>query len=103
MTSSSNGASPGVRATLPYRQSSGTPSSRYADLGRPEMRWRQDRAAAANLLIGGFFALARPLIAWQKRLEERDRLNDMPDYLLRDLGLTRNDLGDISSSAGRHR
>lgn len=103
MTSSSNGASSGVRATLPYRQFSGSPSGRYADLGRPEMRWRRDRAVVANLLLDGFFALARPLIAWQRRLEEKDRLNDMPDYLLRDLGLTRNDFGDISESAEHRR
>ncbi|WP_299620880.1 DUF1127 domain-containing protein [Pelagibius sp.] len=35
----------------------------------------------------------KPLIAWQKRVEERDRIRRMPDYLLRDVGLTRADLG----------
>ncbi|NIA69630.1 DUF1127 domain-containing protein [Pelagibius litoralis] len=31
-------------------------------------------------------------MAWQQRLETRERLRDMPDYLLRDIGLKRENL-----------
>lgn len=97
MTSLTEGASPRVPASLPYaaKQAPGS----QGNLGRPELRWRQGRGLVTQALIGAFFALARPLIAWQQRLEERERLRRLPDYLLKDIGLDRKDLESFAETS----
>ncbi|WP_205944634.1 DUF1127 domain-containing protein [Pelagibius litoralis] len=90
MTSFTKGVSPGAPASLPYLP--GRAPYIQPDLGRPDVRWRHGRGLLSQALLGGFFLLARPLIAWQQRLETRERLRDMPDYLLRDIGLKRENL-----------
>ena len=35
-----------------------------------------------------FLAIDRPLAVWQKRREYREQLRQMPEYLLRDIGLS---------------
>lgn len=90
MTTLSKGAQPGVPASIPYLP--GRSPYSQADLGRPDVRWRHGRGLLLQALISGFFILARPLIAWQQRVQDNDRLRDMPDYLLRDIGLDREQL-----------
>jgi len=36
--------------------------------------------------------LFRVLLAWQARVSERHHLEDLPDYMLRDVGLTREEV-----------
>lgn len=86
MTSLSTGASRRVPATprLPY--------SPEAGLGRPDLRWRRTSNPLGRALLWLFFAAARPLIIWQHRLRERDRLRRLPDYILRDIGLAPEDV-----------
>jgi len=81
MTSLSTGASRRVPAAL--RLSSST----TAQLGRPDLRWRSVRNPLARGLLRLLFAAARPLTLWQRRLRDRDYLQRLPDYLLRDIGL----------------
>ncbi len=90
MTSLTEGASPGVPESLRYaaKQAPG----QQVNVGRPELRWRNGRGLLTQALIGAFFTVARPLIAWQQRVEERDRLRRLPDYLLKDIGLERKGL-----------
>ena len=83
MSSLSPGASRRVPVSLRLR------TSRDADLGRPDLRWRQAGNPLGRALLWLFFAAARPLIVWQRRLRERDALQRMPDYILRDIGLDR--------------
>jgi uncharacterized protein YjiS (DUF1127 family) len=47
------------------------------------------RAAGAN--AEGFARLIRLVCLWQERMRERAHLATLPDYLLRDMGLTRAD------------
>lgn len=95
MTSLTHGASPRVPASLSFIPASGTASGARAhiDLQRPARAWPQGRGLLLQALNGGFLLVAKPLIAWQKRVEERDRIRRLPDHLLRDVGLTRADLG----------
>ena len=88
MTILSEGASARGPASPPYAPAMGDP----VNLVRADIRWRHGRGLLAQLLLGGFFALARRLSAWQRRLEDRDRLERLPDYLLRDIGMTRHDI-----------
>lgn len=90
MTTLSKGAQPRVPASLPYLP--GPAPYGQPDLGRPDIRWRHGRGLLAQALISGFFLMARPLIAWQRQIQDSDRLHDMPDYLRRDIGLDRKDL-----------
>ena len=83
MSSLSTGASRRVPASLRLRL------SQDADLGRPDVRWRQASNPLGRALLWLFFAAARPLVRWQRRLRERDALKRMPDYILRDIGLDR--------------
>ncbi|MGD1877092.1 MAG: DUF1127 domain-containing protein [Kiloniellaceae bacterium] len=54
-------------------------------------------AALAPALLRPFRTLAqsltRTVAAWQARNERRKQLRALPDYLLRDVGLTREDVG----------
>lgn len=93
MTSLTKGASPRVPASLPYALGPG--SGQHDSLGRPDLRWQHGRGLLSQALFGGFFLLARPLIAMQRRIEEKDRLQRLPDYLLKDIGLDRADLGPL--------
>ncbi|MEO3429182.1 DUF1127 domain-containing protein [Pelagibius sp. CAU 1746] len=40
-----------------------------------------------RVLLWAFFAAAAPLVLWQHRLRERNALERLPDYILRDIGL----------------
>lgn len=82
MTSLSTGASRRVPAAPRL------PNSPEAGLGRPDLRWRRASNPLGRALLWLFFAAARPLIIWQHRLRERDRLRRLPDYILRDIGIT---------------
>lgn len=81
MTSLSTGASRKVPAAL--RLSNST----TAQHGRPDLRWQSIRNPLLRGLARLFFAVSRPLTLWQRRLRDRDYLQRMPDYLLRDIGL----------------
>ena len=86
MTSLSTGASRKVPATL--RLSSST----TAQLGRPDLRWRSVRNPLGRGLLRLLLTVARPLTTWQRRLRDRDYLQRLPDYLLRDIGLDADDV-----------
>lgn len=81
MTSLSNGASRRVPVSPRRRK------SLDADLGRPDIRWRQAGSPLGRALLWLFFTAAMPLLLWQRRLRERDTLRQMPDHILRDIGL----------------
>lgn len=98
MTSLTKGASPRVPASPPYIPAMGDP----VNLVRADLHWRHGRGLLSQTLLGGFFLLTKPLIALQRRLEERDNLRRMPDYLLRDIGLDRNDLGLLDDDLIKH-
>ncbi|HEY9538894.1 MAG TPA: DUF1127 domain-containing protein [Kiloniellaceae bacterium] len=49
-------------------------------------------------LVRLLLAATRPLTTWQRRLRDRDCLQRLPDYLLRDIGL---DLEDARREAGK--
>lgn len=85
MTSLSTGASRKVPVAL--RLSSARQGLPGSDLGRPDARWRQTRNPLLRGLLWLLFAVARPLVLWQRRLRDRDYLQRLPDYLLRDIGL----------------
>ena len=91
MTSLSNGTSSRVPASLPFALARAT--GQDTNLGRPDLRRRHGSGPISRLLLGGFFLLARPLITMQRRLEEKEKLARLPDYLLKDIGLERADLG----------
>lgn len=93
MTSLSNGTSPRVPASLPFALARATGQDVNHD--RPDLRQRHGSGPISQLLLGGFFFLARPLMAMQRRLEEKEKLARMPDYLLKDIGLDRADLGPL--------
>lgn len=86
MSSLSNGASRRVPVSLRLRK------PLDADLGRPDVRWRQTGNPLGRALLWLFFAAARPLVVWQHRLRERDTLRRLPDHVLRDIGLNPEDL-----------
>jgi uncharacterized protein YjiS (DUF1127 family) len=92
MTSLSTGASRKVPASL--RLSSST----TAQLGRPDLRWRAVRNPLGRALLRVLVAATRPLTVWQRRMRDRDSLQRLPDYLLRDIGL---DLEDARREAGK--
>jgi uncharacterized protein YjiS (DUF1127 family) len=92
MSSLSTGASRKVPATLRLSP------SRQADLGRPDVRWRRAGNPLGRALLWVFFAASRLLIQWQRRLHDRDYLQRLPDYLLRDIGL---DAVDAQDEAGK--
>lgn len=48
----------------------------------------------ASDFVTGFF---NALVQWNKRYDERKSLEEMPDYLLRDMGVTRAD-ADLEAS-----
>lgn len=81
MTSLSTGAS--RRAPAAPR----LPNSPDAGLGRPDLRWRRARSPLGRALLWLFFAVARPLIVWQQRLDDRNTLRRLPDHILRDIGV----------------
>ncbi|GAB4237784.1 MAG: hypothetical protein Tsb0032_42340 [Kiloniellaceae bacterium] len=83
MSSLSTGASRKVPVSLRLRNPQG------ADLGRPDVRWRHAGNPLGRALLWLFFATARPLVRWQQRLRDRDALQRLPDYILRDIGLDR--------------
>jgi uncharacterized protein YjiS (DUF1127 family) len=85
MSSLSTGASRKVPATL--RLSASRPSAPGDGLGRADLRWRAVGNPLGRVLLWLFLATARPLTVWQKRLRDRDYLQRLPDYLLRDIGL----------------
>ncbi len=69
------------------------PASRSAAAGRPAVRGatrpgaplrRRDTALGQALL-----ALVRLLLAWQERADERLRLREMDDHMLKDIGVSR--------------
>ena len=93
MTSLTNGTPSRVPASLPFALARAT--GQDVNLGRPDLRWRHGRGLISQLLLGGFFLLARPLIAMQRRIDEKEKLARMPDYLLKDIGLDRGDLGPL--------
>ena len=85
MTSLSTGASRKVPAAL--RLSSST----TAQLGRPDLRWRSVRNPLGRGLLRLLLAVSRPLVTWERRMRDRDYLQRLPDYLLRDIGLDAED------------
>ena len=93
MTSLTKGTPSRAPASLPFALARAT--GQDVNLGRPDLRWRHGRGLISQLLLGGFFLVARPLIAMQKRHEEREKLARLPDYLLKDVGLERSDLGPV--------
>lgn len=88
MTSLSTGASRRVPAAP--RLSGVAPPE--ADIGRPDGRWHRVGNPLGRALLWLFFAAARPLVVWQKRLRDRAYLERIPDYLLRDIGLDAEDV-----------
>jgi uncharacterized protein YjiS (DUF1127 family) len=62
-------------------------SSTTAQLGRPDLRWRAVRNPLGRAAMWLLFAVSRPLVTWQRRIRDRDYLQQLPDYLLRDIGL----------------
>ncbi len=44
-----------------------------------------------QLLISVFAAAGRRLMLWQARASERVHLQELPDFMLKDMGLTRSD------------
>lgn len=86
MSSLLNGASRKVPA--PLRLS----LSPVSEIGRPDLRWRSVRHPLARGLVWLLLAVARPLTVWQRRLRDRDCLQRLPDYLLRDIGLDAEEL-----------
>ncbi len=88
MTILSEGASARGPASPPYAPAMGDP----VNLVRADIRWRHGRGRLSQLLVDGFLALSRRLTALQRRLEDRDRLERLPDYLLRDIGMSRHDI-----------
>lgn len=91
MTSLSTGASRRVPATPRL------PLSPGADLGRPDQRWQRAGNPLGRALLWAFFAAAVPLVLWRHRLRDRDALRRMPDYILRDVGLTPEDVHEEAS------
>src|SRR3546814_909335 len=101
MSSLSTGASRKVPASLRLSNSTtadlgrpdlgrpdlGRPDLGRPDLGRPDLRWRAVRNPVGRRLMRLFLAAARPLLVWQRRMRDRDYLQRLPDYLLRDIGL----------------
>jgi uncharacterized protein YjiS (DUF1127 family) len=85
MTSLSTGASRKVPASL--RLSAARPPAHGADLGRPGARWQAVRNPLGRALLWLLTAAVRPLVVWQSRLRDRAYLQQLPDYLLRDIGL----------------
>jgi len=96
MTSLSTGASRKVPASL--RLSASRPDTAGADLRRPDARWQAVRNPFGRALLWLLLAAARPLTLWQRRIRDRDYLQHLPDYLLRDIGL---DLEDARYEAGK--
>ncbi|MGF1628437.1 MAG: DUF1127 domain-containing protein [Kiloniellaceae bacterium] len=94
MSSLSTGASRKVPATL--RLSASRPSALGADLGRPGALRGSVRNPLGRALLWLFLAAARPLAVWQQRLRDRDYLQRLPDYLLRDIGLDAEELREES-------
>jgi uncharacterized protein YjiS (DUF1127 family) len=97
MTSLSTGASRKVPAA-PRLSNVRRASSRPAEFGRPDVRWRSVGNPLGRALLWLFFAAARPLVVWQKRLRDRAYLQRMPDYLLRDIGI---DIKDIDAEISK--
>ena len=65
----------------------GTPSARATGwLGRASMSARR-----------GLSAIVDPLLSWRRLAAERRHLAGLSDYHLRDLGLSRRDVEDVSS------
>lgn len=95
MTSLTHGASPRLPASPSFVRATAPASGPGADidLQRPALAWPRGRGLLLQALTGGFLLVAKPLIAWQQRLEEQDRIRRLPDHLLQDVGLTRADLG----------
>ncbi|WP_193371440.1 DUF1127 domain-containing protein [Pelagibius marinus] len=91
MTSLSTGASRRVPATPRL------PNSPDADLGRPELRWQRAGNPLGRALLWAFFTAAAPLVLWQHRLRERNSLERLPDYILRDIGLDPQDVHEEAS------
>lgn len=91
MTSLRTGASRQVPLTL--RLSSPT----TAEPGRPDLRWRAIRNPVGRGLVRLLLAVARPLVIWQRRIRDRDYLRQLPDYLLRDIGI------DVEDARGEAR
>lgn len=81
MTSLSNGAARKVPAS--YRRR----SAYQAELGRPDLRWRSIGNPLGRALVGLLLAAVQPLLVWQRRIRDREALQRMPDYILRDIGL----------------
>ena len=44
-----------------------------------------------ELLISVFAGLGQRLLLWQSRASDRAHLQELPDYMLKDMGLTRTD------------
>jgi uncharacterized protein YjiS (DUF1127 family) len=91
MTSLSTGAPRKVPAAPRLSNARRSPA-RPAEFGRPDVRWRSVGNPLGRALLWLFFAAARPLVVWQKRLRDRAYLERMPDYLLRDIGLDAEDI-----------
>ena len=46
---------------------------------------------AIGALVDGFSSIAATALGWNRRAMDRARLRDMPEHLLRDMGITRQD------------
>jgi len=62
-------------------------ASTSAELGRPDLRWRYRGNILGRILLQTFFAIAQPLLIWQRRMRDRETLQRMPDHMLKDIGL----------------
>jgi uncharacterized protein YjiS (DUF1127 family) len=56
------------------------------------------RTAAAGTLTGGLRRLWHAFLLWRRRSNEMHHLMELDDYLLRDIGITRD---DVARSLGR--
>jgi len=56
------------------------------------------RTAAADTFAGGLRRLWQVLLLWHRRRNELHHLMELDDYLLRDIGITRD---DVARSLGR--
>ena len=45
----------------------------------------------AQLLVSVFAGIWNALIVWQSRISDRSHLQELPDHMLKDMGLTRSD------------
>ena len=53
----------------------------------------------ARRLVSPLARLARTLITWQERESQRAHLAELPDYLLKDMGLSRTDADQESGKS----